>query len=87
MSTLKVNNVIINNGDREFSKNEIENDFNLSNVVNRAVVFKGIATLLDQINTENATLYILSDSEYSVRKIEILNASEELYKEFWNKTK
>lgn len=87
MSTLKINNVIIHNGEREISKKEIENDFNLSNVVNRAVVFKGIATLLDQINSENATLYIFSDSEYSVRKIEILNASEELHKEFWNKTK
>lgn len=84
---MKINKVIINIGNKEFHAHEIAKDLNLTGVVNRAIVFKGIATLVDKINEENATLYIMSDSEYSVRTIDLINASEELHNEFWRKTK
>ena len=78
MNRLVLKSVIIKNGQTEFSNSEILQDSNLCSAVNRAIAFKGFASLAEELNEENVTVEIIIDSNYTVKKVNFKNISAEL---------
>lgn len=78
MERLILENVIIKDGATEYRNSEILKDSNLCSVVNRAVAFKGFASIIDELNKEDVTVEIIIDSNYTVQKVNFRNISENL---------
>lgn len=79
---MKINNIIIFDGKKEFEKDVIESDLKLKHLANTLTAFGGYPTLVERINKENGLLYITTDPNHESGKTELRNVSKELYSEY-----
>jgi hypothetical protein len=77
-----INNVVIFDGVKEYSKDEVIGDSTLNHVLNTALIFGGFPTIIDKINEENGMLYIVTDSQRTFAKPYLKDVSPELYSEY-----
>jgi hypothetical protein len=80
---LIINNVVVNNGIKEYGVNEIYLNPKIRTLVNNAIAFSNIANIYEKINNEKGILYITSNSDFSSWKSELRNVSNELL-DTWN---
>ena len=78
----EINNIILFDTEKEYSKLEIESNKTLSILKNRIIGFGGFSTLIDLINDEDATLYITSDLAHTKGSGKLINASSRLLDEY-----
>lgn len=78
----EINNIILFDTEKEYSKSEIESNETLNILKNRIIGFGGFSTLIDLINDEDATLYITSDLAHIKGSGKLINASSKLLNEY-----
>jgi len=79
---MEINNVVIFDGIKEYSKEEILRNKELINLVNRSIAFGSLQTLVDKINKEGGILKITTDTKFTSIKRDLLNVSPKLLSEF-----
>jgi hypothetical protein len=79
---MEINNVVIFDGIKEYSKEEILKNQELMTLVNRSIAFGSLQTLIDKINKEGGILKITTDANLLSIKRELLNVSSGLLSEF-----
>jgi len=62
---IKVKNIIVNNGIREYDFNEIHSDKKIFQLANSVIIMSGILKLANKINSENGLVYITSKTDFS----------------------
>ena len=77
-----IKNVIIFDGEKEYTKSEIELNSTLKGIVNSVVTLGGFASIVELINEENATLYITSDLAHGSGNGKLINASDKLMQKY-----
>ena len=82
MKTDEIKNVLIFDGEKEYSKIEIHQDRTLTALMNSVINLGGFPTLIDKINDENGLLYIKTDSSHGSGTGDLRNVSPALYSEF-----
>jgi hypothetical protein len=84
---LLINNVILNKGISKYNTQDILNNKELSDFVRKNIsihIHSWYSDFILKINSENATLVITTDNEFSYLKFSLLNATEDLNKDFLN---
>jgi hypothetical protein len=84
---LLINNVILNNGMSEFNTQDILHNKELFDFVRKTISFQihaWYSDFIQKINSENATLVITTDKDFSYSKFSLLNATDDLNKDFAN---
>ena len=80
----KINNVIIFDGETEFSSDEIYKTKTLLNLVNTSLIQSNNICLIDEINEQNGILHLKTDKNYkSVKIMGLINVSKELEFKFF----
>lgn len=85
MKTEEIKNVLIFDGEKEYSKIEILKDKTLTVLMNSVINFGGFPTIIEKINKENGLLYIITDLSHSFGTGDLRNVSSSLYSEFLSK--
>jgi hypothetical protein len=85
MKTEEIKNVLIFDGEKEYSKMEILKDKTLTALMNSVINFGGFPTIIEKINEENGLLYIITDLSHSSGTGDLRNVSLSLYSEFLSK--
>lgn len=83
---IKIKNLIVNNGIKEYNFNEIHSDKKIFQLANSVILMCGISKISDKINLENGLVYITSNSDFSFGSAELKSVSTELLNEY-NRTK
>ena len=84
---LLINNVILNKGTSEYNTQDILNNKELFDFVRKTISLKihaWYSDFIQKINSENATLVIATDNELTYSKLSLLNATDDLNKDFLN---
>ncbi|MCF1193235.1 hypothetical protein LRR18_16720 [Mangrovimonas sp. AS39] len=84
---LLINNVILKKGTSEYYTHDILNNKELFDFVRKTISFKIHAwhsDFIQKINSENATLVITTDENFSYSEFSLLNATDVLNKDFLN---
>lgn len=78
---LKIKNVIVNNGIKEYDFNEIHSNKKIFQLANSVIIWHKLELLADKINSENGFFYIECDSDFKKGKGTLKNVSDKLMKE------
>lgn len=84
---LLINNVILKKGTYEYYTHDILNNKELFDFVRKTISFKihaWYSDFIQKINSENATLVITTDENFSYSEFSLLNATDDLNKNFLN---
>ncbi|MBL7104959.1 MAG: hypothetical protein ISS18_11580 [Bacteroidales bacterium] len=81
----EIKNVIIFDGVREYTKDEIIKNSNLRTMMNGVMNLGGFASIIKKINDENGLLYITTDLNHQSGIGDLKNVSPELYFEYMEK--
>jgi hypothetical protein len=79
---IKIKNLIVNNGIKEYNFNEIHSDKKIFQLANSVISMSGVLKISDKINLENGLVYITSNSDFSSGSAELKNVSSELLDEY-----
>jgi len=79
---VSIKSVIIFDGEKEYHTDQIDNNMQLSFLRNVIINLAGFASLVNKINNENGTLYILTDKTHASGSGDLKNVSNELYEEY-----
>ncbi|NOQ75419.1 MAG: hypothetical protein GQ574_25640 [Crocinitomix sp.] len=77
-----INNVVMFDGVKEYSTEEIINTPSLRQLLHSVLVFGGFPTIIDSINKEEGMLYIKTDTEHKFGTPTLRDVSSELYSEY-----
>tara|TARA_R110000868_G_scaffold385108_1_gene652843 strand:+ start:487 stop:759 length:273 start_codon:yes stop_codon:yes gene_type:complete len=83
---LPIDNVIVSDGINEYDIDKIYSNPKIRTLVNNAIYLGGFPELIEQINNENGTVYITTDSDFSSWKADLKNVSIELL-DLWNQSR
>jgi hypothetical protein len=83
---LPIDNVIVSDGINEYKTDQIYSNPKIRTLVNNAIYLDGFLQLIEQINKENGTVYITTDSDFSTYKSHLKNVSIELL-DLWNQNR
>lgn len=83
---LPINNIIVFDGINEYNTNQINSNPKIRTLVNNAIYLGGFPTLIDRIKSENGTVYVTTNTEFSHWKADLKNVSIELL-DLWNQSK
>lgn len=83
---IKIKNIIVNNGIKEYDFEQIHSNKKIFQLANSVIILSGLEKISDKINSENGLVYITSKSDFSSGSAELRNASMELLEEY-NDTK
>ena len=83
---LPIDNVIVSDGINEYHSDQIYSNPKIKTLVNNAIYLGGFPELIKQINDENGTVYITTDSDFSYWKADLKNVSIELL-DLWNQNR
>lgn len=78
---IKIKNLIVNNGIKEYDFNEIHSDKKIFQLANTVITWHQLEPLSDKINSENGLFYIECDYEFNKGKGTLKNVSDKLMKE------
>lgn len=79
LDKLPVNNIIVNDGNKEYKTSEVLNNPKLYNLVLRSLFTGSYAHLYEEINKENGCVYLITDEYNETVKTELRNVSSQLY--------
>lgn len=83
---IKIKNLIVNNGIKEYDFDQIHSDKKIFQLANSVIILSGLEKLSEKINSENGLVYINSKADFSSGSAKLKNTSVELLEEY-NKTK
>ncbi|WP_299781818.1 hypothetical protein [uncultured Formosa sp.] len=78
----KIKNIILNNFITEYDSSKYEFTNEMNQLVNSITILGGFPTIIDKINSENGTVYIKCNSDFSSGSAELINVSSELKAEY-----
>ncbi|WP_426430101.1 hypothetical protein ACPX19_11245 [Winogradskyella sp. HB-48] len=81
---IKIKNLIVNNGIKEYDFDQIHSDKKIFQLANSVIILSGLEKLSDKINSEKGLVYITCKSDFSLGSAELRNASIELLEEYNN---
>jgi hypothetical protein len=81
----KIKNIILNNSITEYDSNKHEFTNEMNRLVNSITILGGFPTIIDKINSENGTVYIKCNSDFSSGSAELINVSPKLKAEYEKK--
>ena len=85
MNKDEIKNVIIFDGVKEFSKNEILEDTELTAMMNAVINLGGFASFAEKINSEEGLIYITTELDHKFGAGKLKNVSNKLYFEYSDK--
>jgi len=77
-----INNVVVFDGVKEYSTEQIIKAPSLRQLLYNVLVFGGFPTIIDRINEEEGTLYIETDPQHKFGTPTLKDVSAELYSEY-----
>lgn len=83
---IKIKNLIVNNGIREYDFNEIHSNKKIFQLANTVFAWHQLEPLSEKINSENGIVYITTNTEFSHWKADLKNVSIELL-DLWHQSK
>jgi alpha-tubulin suppressor-like RCC1 family protein len=83
---IPLDNVIVSDGINKYDTDQIYSNPKIRTLVNNAIYLGGFTNIIKQINDENGTVYITTDSDFSTWKADLKNVSIYLL-DLWNQNR
>jgi hypothetical protein len=81
----KIKNLIVFDGKVEYKNESAYSNPKIQGLISGVIGFSGISTMIEKINAENGAIYIHSNEDFSVGKLELRNVSNEIKEEYQKK--